>query len=141
MEIVNNLYADSCFIIPHRRYDLLTGEFRATEHHRYLGSKEERWDPVKIFKEAKFLHFSDWPHPKPWINAGAGAVAQHQPKCTVNSETGAEDCRDQEIWLEIYADFRERRKCAMNTWKKGCSRMLIKRRPPVGNPYFDNLEL
>lgn len=64
MEIVNDLYKDSCFIIPHRPYDLLTGEFRGDEHTSYLGNKEEQWDPEAVSKEAKFLHFSDWPRPK-----------------------------------------------------------------------------
>nr|POE78639.1 glucose n-acetyltransferase 1 [Quercus suber] len=138
MEIVNNLYADSCLIIPHRRYDLLTGEFRATEHHRYLGSKEEEWDPMKIFKEAKFLHFSDWPHPKPWINAGATATAEHEPKCTVDPRTGNEDCQNQEIWLAIYDDFHKRRKCATKMWKRGCSRKSILWLGLHGNLYFDD---
>lgn len=67
MEIVNDLYKDSALILPHRPYDLLTGEFRNTDldtHDRYLGNNEERWDPSAAFKEAKFLHFSDWPFPK-----------------------------------------------------------------------------
>lgn len=67
MEIVNDLYKDSALILPHRPYDLLTGEFRNTDldtHDRYLGNNEERWDPSTAFKEAKFLHFSDWPFPK-----------------------------------------------------------------------------
>ena len=64
MEIVNNLYRDSCFILPHRPYDLLTGEFRGKNHSAYLGNEEETWDPDAVLKEAKFLHFSDWPVPK-----------------------------------------------------------------------------
>ena len=64
MEIVNNLYRDSAFILPHRPYDLLTGEFRGKNHSAYLGNKEEQWDPDGVLKEAKFLHFSDWPVPK-----------------------------------------------------------------------------
>ena len=64
MEIMNNLYRDSCFILPHRPYDLLTGEFRSEKHHDYLGNNEEPWDPDAALKEAKFLHISDWPRPK-----------------------------------------------------------------------------
>ena len=67
MEIVNNLYGQNCAIIPHRRYDLLSGEFRGNDHHKYLGSTQEPWDPDKVLDEAKFVHFSDWPFPKPWI--------------------------------------------------------------------------
>lgn len=64
MEIMNNLYRDSCLILPHRPYDLLTGEFRSENHYDYLGNKEAAWDPDAALKEAKFLHFSDWPRPK-----------------------------------------------------------------------------
>jgi alpha-N-acetylglucosamine transferase len=41
MEIVNNLYGSNCMVIPHRKYDPLTDEFRAKEHRKYLGSEEE----------------------------------------------------------------------------------------------------
>jgi hypothetical protein len=64
MEIVNNLYKDSAMILPHRPYNLLTGEFRSKNHSDYLGNSEEPWDPEKVLAEAKFLHFSDWPVPK-----------------------------------------------------------------------------
>lgn len=64
MEIVNTLYKDSALILPHRPYDLLTGEFRSKKHDKYLGNKEEMWDPDTTLEEAKFLHFSDWPVPK-----------------------------------------------------------------------------
>ncbi|KAL8914216.1 MAG: hypothetical protein Q9171_001087 [Xanthocarpia ochracea] len=66
MEIVNQLYRDNAMILPHRPYDLLTGEFRDTGvvHKAYMGSEEEPFDPEAILKEAKFLHFSDWPMPK-----------------------------------------------------------------------------
>ena len=65
MEIVNNLYRDSALILPHRPYDLLTSEFRNTGTHKnYMGNDEERFDPDEILREAKYLHFSDWPVPK-----------------------------------------------------------------------------
>lgn len=67
MEIVNTLYRDSALLLPHRPYNLLTGEFRNIEpntHDKYLGNKEEQWDPQAAYREAKFLHFSDWPYPK-----------------------------------------------------------------------------
>ena len=108
MEIVNNLYGKSCFIIPHRKYDLLTGEFKASEHFKYLGSKEEEWDPDKVLEEAKFLHFSDWPYPKPWKSTSQSATDQNKPQCH-EVEGGQQDCRDQEKWLWFYSDFRDRR--------------------------------
>lgn len=64
MEIVNYLYKDSALLIPHRPYAVLTGEWRTKEHTEYLGNPVEPWDPDKVLKEAKYLHFSDWPIPK-----------------------------------------------------------------------------
>ncbi|KAH8820626.1 glucose N-acetyltransferase [Xylogone sp. PMI_703] len=115
MEIVNNLYGKDCMIIPHRRYDLLTGEFRSKgQHLTYLGNEYEHWDPEKMLKEAKFLHFSDWPMPKPWLTASPGVQSDTQPKCDVD-EKGNEDCRARDMWLGFYSDFKERRKniCGM----------------------------
>ena len=103
MEIVNQLYSDSCTILPHRRYNLLSGEFRSKEHHRYLGSKEEVWGPQKALDEAKYVHFSDWPLPKPWLAASESQVNEMQPKCTDSN------CKDREIWIWLYSDFRSRR--------------------------------
>lgn len=108
MEIVNDLYGDSCFIIPHRKYDLLTGEFKSGDHSRYLGNTEEEWDPEKVLEEAKFLHFSDWPYPKPWLHTTKSETDFYKPNCH-ELDNGEEDCTDQEKWLWIYSDFRERR--------------------------------
>ncbi|KAL9105936.1 MAG: hypothetical protein Q9227_008960 [Pyrenula ochraceoflavens] len=109
MEIVNNLYRDSCWIIPHRKYDLLSGEFRndPDKHDKYLGSKEEKWNGDAIIKEAKFLHFSDWPYPKPWISVSQSTTDQRKPVCRDGPD--GQDCTDQKVWLWLYEDFRERR--------------------------------
>ncbi|KAF2171320.1 glycosyltransferase family 8 protein [Zasmidium cellare ATCC 36951] len=107
MEIVNELYGNDCITIPHRKYDLLTGEFRATEHHRYLGSKEEKWDPEQVLNETKFVHFSDWPLPKPWLPHSEEQELDFRPECRQTEE--GEDCRDRDVWLGLYSDFAERR--------------------------------
>ncbi|KAG9647663.1 glycosyltransferase family 8 protein, partial [Aureobasidium melanogenum] len=115
MEIVNNLYGQDCLILPHRPYDLLTGEFRSKEHHKYLGSTTEVWNPRQVLQEAKFLHFSDWPYPKPWITGAESVRLQIQPACH-NTTSEQDDCTDREIWNEIYNEFKERRKrvCGSN---------------------------
>lgn len=65
MDILNDMYNKSAIVLPHREYDLLTGEFKSRDdkkdHSLFLGNDEEKWDPVKIRKQAKFIHFSDWP--------------------------------------------------------------------------------
>lgn len=112
MEIVNNLYKDSCWVIPHRPYDLLSGEFRADTHKAYLGSEEEPWNGEAVVKEASFLHFSDWPYPKPWITTSQSNTEERKPKCRSVNGTAEEDCTDQKIWLWLYDDFRERRQAS-----------------------------
>ena len=112
MDILNKLYNESATIIPHRKYDLLTGEFRSDNHVRYLGSNEEKWDARKILKETKYLHFSDWPMPKPWLQLTPAMDVKLEdilPKCEKTSETG-EDCSNREVWQEIRQDFTDRRK-------------------------------
>lgn len=110
MDILNNLYQDSAMILPHRRYDLLTGEFRGDDHQKYLQDDQQQWDPEAIMKEAKYIHFSDWPLPKPWL-AKPEAVDKSKPSCGQLSVTNqTEDCRDRDIWVGIYADFRRRRR-------------------------------
>ncbi|KAK5708834.1 hypothetical protein LTR17_020321 [Elasticomyces elasticus] len=108
MEIVNDLYGDSCFVIPHRRYDLLTGELKADDHSKYLGSSDETWDVQAIMNETKFVHFSDWPHPKPWLPASDEQRERAAPKCTAISE-GEPDCRNRDTWQWLYEDFHRRR--------------------------------
>ncbi|KAJ6181417.1 hypothetical protein N7485_000059 [Penicillium canescens] len=99
---------DSAFVFPHRPYDLLTGEFRSKKHESYLGNSREAWDPEKTLMEAKFLHFSDWPVPKPWLPASKDVIEKHQPTCDHNPLTGNEDdCRALNIWLAIYDDFKQ----------------------------------
>ncbi|PYI05196.1 nucleotide-diphospho-sugar transferase [Aspergillus sclerotiicarbonarius CBS 121057] len=122
MEIVNDLYRDSALILPHRPYDLLTGEFRSKNHTAYLGNSLEPWDPVEILREAKFLHFSDWPVPKPWIEAPETVIAENKPECDVDPQTGRyDDCRARDIWLGLYDDFARRRQgvCDMAVSTKG----------------------
>ncbi|KAI1651563.1 glycosyltransferase family 8 protein [Daldinia loculata] len=116
MEIVNQLYADSAMILPHRPYDLLTGEFRGDNHQNYLGTDQEEWDPVAIYNEAKFLHFSDWPVPKPWIPMTDSMRQDKQPKC--ETKNGQEDCSARELWNGFYNDFTERRARVCNAGRK-----------------------
>ncbi|KAI1090922.1 glycosyltransferase family 8 protein [Rostrohypoxylon terebratum] len=117
MEIVNQLYIDTAMILPHRPYDLLTGEFRGDNHVNYLGTDREEWDPVAIFNEAKFLHFSDWPVPKPWISMSDSMRQDKQPKCV--EKNGQEDCSARELWNGFYNDFAQRRSTVCSTRKKG----------------------
>ncbi|KXH46224.1 glucose N-acetyltransferase [Colletotrichum nymphaeae SA-01] len=114
MELVNELYQDSAMVLPHRPYDLLTGEFSKDNHQWYLGSDEEAWDPVAVYNEAKFLHFSDWPLPKPWLDAPENLVREREPKCVALID-GLGSCAARDIWRGIYEEFRERRKRVCDT--------------------------
>ncbi|KAF2732802.1 glucose N-acetyltransferase 1 [Polyplosphaeria fusca] len=107
MELVNERFADSAMVLPHRPYSLLSGEFRRHNHSAYLGSSSETWDANKVYKEAKLVHFSDWPLPKPWIMWPQEGLAEIQPDCEGSKEGG---CREREIWKGLYSDFRQRRK-------------------------------
>jgi hypothetical protein len=67
MDILNKIYTSSAMVLPHREYDIITGEFNYRPekvHTAFLGNEEEAWDPKKALSNAKFVHFSDWPIPK-----------------------------------------------------------------------------
>lgn len=106
MDILNALYKDLCTIIPHRKYNLITGEFRGDKHEKYLGTSAQ-WNGTTMLEEAKFIHFSDWPRPKPWIKASDQQVQDMQPKC--KDTEGGKDCSDRQAWLSIYQDFADSR--------------------------------
>ncbi|KAF2441974.1 glycosyltransferase family 8 protein [Karstenula rhodostoma CBS 690.94] len=110
MDILNTIYKDSCIVLPHRRYNLISAEFRGSSesHRKYLGS-EEAWNGTLVLEEAKFVHFSDWPLPKPWIKASESDIADRQPECRKGTGGGGDDCTDRDIWLNLYKDFSERR--------------------------------
>jgi alpha-N-acetylglucosamine transferase len=109
MEIINTLFGSSCSILPHQEYAFLTGEFRSSDHERFLGSKGE-WDPEQVNKEVKFVHFSDYPFPKPWEETSVEQQEAAVPKCVGGDQVGKVDCRAREIWIGLYKDFKARRK-------------------------------
>ncbi|KAH7122736.1 nucleotide-diphospho-sugar transferase [Dendryphion nanum] len=108
MDILNTIYNNSCIVLPHQKYNMLSAEFRAEDHARYMGSNET-WNGPRAFNEAKFIHFSDWPVPKPWLEATHEVIASHQPKCRDGTDSGEPDCTDRNIWLGLYKDFSQRR--------------------------------
>jgi hypothetical protein len=107
MELVNERFEESAMVLPHRPYALLSGEFRRRNHSAYLGSMDEQWDAEKVFKEAKLVHFSDWPLPKPWIMWPPEGLAEMQPDCGGSHEGS---CAERKIWKGLYDDFRLRRR-------------------------------
>ncbi|KAF4625472.1 hypothetical protein G7Y89_g12694 [Cudoniella acicularis] len=112
MDILAHFYkTNKPLRIPQNPYNLLSGEFRRSTHMQYLSSRSPQdWDPDLALHSAKFLHFSDWPIPKPWIRAKQDVVNKYMPKCRQKEWFGATDCRDREVWLQLYFDFAMKRK-------------------------------
>jgi hypothetical protein len=141
MDILNKIYGKWSTVIPHRRYDLISGEFHNAKHENYLGSPNEKWHPKKVLEEAKFVHFSDWPMPKPWLEPLPGMVEKHQPECRrVSSETEELDCADREVWLGIRKDFTERRQRVCGREYDGTARPSSKRGlvdAVAGRPWYE----
>jgi len=107
MELINDRFEHSALVLPHRPYALLSGEFRRHNHSAYLGNTFEAWDAEKVLREAKLVHFSDWPLPKPWIMWPMDGLAEMQPDCGGSHEG---TCAERRIWKDLYGDFRQRRK-------------------------------
>jgi alpha-N-acetylglucosamine transferase len=111
MDILDKRYGNSALVLPHRQYSLITGEFRNKDHRRYLGNEYETWDPDRALAEAKLIHFSDWPLPKPWVMWPRELLTEVMPKCDYKPGTAEESgCRDRAVWKKLYDDFRRRRK-------------------------------
>jgi alpha-N-acetylglucosamine transferase len=108
MEIINSLYHASALLLPHRKYALVSGEFRSDTHTVYLGSGTENWDPATVYSEAKLVRFSDWPLPKPWLPIPESQRIELQPKCHI-LPGGGEDCTARSIWNGFYTDFKKKR--------------------------------
>ena len=108
MELINERFGDSAMILPHRPYALLSGEFRRKNHSEYLGNPSDSWDAVKALNEAKVVHFSDWPLPKPWIMWPQEGLSEMQPDCGGSHAEGG--CAERRIWKGLYQDFRAKRK-------------------------------
>lgn len=108
MEVINHLFKDSAMILPHRRLALLTGEFRAKDHKKYLTPDEdEEWDPVAEVAASYLVHFSDWPLPKPWMNRTEEEWNEALPACPDN-EVEREDrpkCADRVVWTGFYETY------------------------------------
>lgn len=94
MEIINTLFGSTCSILPHERYALLSGEFRSPDprHEAFTGGKAG-WDPERVMKQAKFVHFSDHPLGKPWEEISQEDVKKMAPACVYDPGTKSEDCR------------------------------------------------
>lgn len=135
MEVLNHRYGSSAMVLPHRPYALLSAEFRRHDHSAYLGSTDAPasetsiWNAGDVLSEAKLVHFSDWPLPKPWVMWPHDAVTEMQPDCDMLDVGNYQySCREREIWRDLYNDFRRRRKdhCKLlsvaapnwSTWKE-----------------------
>ncbi|RDB24359.1 Glucose N-acetyltransferase 1 [Hypsizygus marmoreus] len=101
MDIINHLFFDNITVLPHRGYTLLTGEFRSKDpHHRaYLGADNLTWNPHDELAHTYYVHFSDWPLPKPWKNIQKEEWRRVQPS----------DREDREVWNNVYDMYRRDR--------------------------------
>ena len=107
MEVVNALYGDTARVLPHRPYVMLSQVLRwetDAERALYLGEGVP-WDAARAVAEAKYVHFSDWPMPKPWLPMPQGLKMEKQPKCGAGEET----CAARELWNGWYDEYRERK--------------------------------
>lgn len=105
-EVFNKLFKDEAMVIPHKGAVILTGELRNEDatHRNYVG-KFGTWDARAIFNDTLYVHFSDHPHPKPWIRASGPEIRENTPKCA----GGESVCPERAIWLYLYHDYETRR--------------------------------
>ncbi|OLN95505.1 Glucose N-acetyltransferase 1-like protein 2 [Colletotrichum chlorophyti] len=107
MEVINNMFKDSAMILPHRRLALLTGEFRAQDHSKYLAPDDnEEWDATKEAMKSYLIHFSDWPLPKPWLPHSEQQWEAALPECPTDVfKRKQRQCADRSAWVGFYEDY------------------------------------
>ncbi|KAL4750113.1 hypothetical protein BDW72DRAFT_213645 [Aspergillus terricola var. indicus] len=110
MEVLNRLFADSAMILPHRRYALLTGEFRTKDHRQYLSEdKDAEWNAMAEASRAYLVHFSDWPLPKQWLPHSQSQWETALPECGDGEEYAEKAdrprCTDRFMWTAFYEDY------------------------------------
>ncbi|KAK4861590.1 hypothetical protein LT330_003625 [Penicillium expansum] len=108
MEVLNHLFKDSAMILPHRRLALLTGEFRQSDHDRYMSeNKDEEWNAMAEVSRAYLVHFSDWPLPKPWLYHTDAEWEAALPACPDNDTEHADRprCADRVMWSGFYESY------------------------------------
>ncbi|KAL1302613.1 hypothetical protein AAFC00_002986 [Neodothiora populina] len=112
MDIVNDLYAGNAMLLPNEHW-VVSGEFRRKQHASYIG-EGNLWDPDAVMNQVKFVHFSDWPFPKPWLPSEPAERKAMWPKCIPKTD-GSEDCRNRNYWMWLYEDFKKRRKAVCSS--------------------------
>jgi hypothetical protein len=107
MEVINHLFSDSAMILPHRRLALLTGEFRSTDHQKYLADEDEEWNAMAEVSRAYLVHFSDWPLPKPWKPRTPEQWNSALPVCSPDDAERPDrpKCADKFMWMGFYEDY------------------------------------
>ena len=74
MDVMNDLEKNRCLVLP-SHYDFLSGELRNTDHSAYLGNARLAWNATAELAKAAYVHFSDFPVPKPWLSSNEATAA------------------------------------------------------------------
>lgn len=120
MEVLNHMFKDSAMILPHRRLALLTGEFRASDHQKYLApDQDEEWNAMAEASRAYLVHFSDWPLPKPWISPSDAQWKAALPACPEDEQDRSDRprCADRTMWEGFYQEYRDDMDRYCKSWK------------------------
>ncbi|CAK0732461.1 hypothetical protein CVIRNUC_000134 [Coccomyxa viridis] len=105
MDVMNDLYKGQCLVLPNE-YVFLTGELRATNHTRYLGNHLLPWNATAELGRAYYVHFSDFPLPKPWL------LGAEQLNSTTVAPQCPQQCEERALWLALHHSFqREMQQC------------------------------
>lgn len=107
MDILSDMFHDSALVIPHRKYNMLTSELRRAddEHAIYLQREDEAWDVDAVMAETTYIHFSDWPVPKPWMMPKDDWFTKNYAPACKKRERQSPDCHQRDIWRSLYTDF------------------------------------
>ena len=98
MDVMNDLYKHLCLVLPNQ-YDFLSGELREMNHTNYLGNHLVQWNATAELNKAFYVHFSDFPIPKPWL------ISPEDLKANGTGPACPPSCEERTLWLSLYRTF------------------------------------
>lgn len=120
---IRSHFVPSVLVLPYARYGVLTGSLRDKSQHSILRNdilgcqrldsdgNEIPKDVAALVKDAKYVHFSDYPLSKPWQYKSMDDI-----KCTVDEKKSEDPQMDNKIcrfWNNLYGSYlNERGMCS-----------------------------
>ena len=100
MDVMNDLYKHQCLVLPNE-YEFLSGELRELNYTNYLGNHLVQLNATAELSRAYYVHFSEFPTPKPWL------MSPEELKANGAGPACPPSCEERTLWLSLYTTFQK----------------------------------